>query len=275
MVDDDLLRRDARLLADMLGEVILDLEGREAFDLVEEVRTLARDRRAGRHAAEAELDARIATLDNRQAEVVARAFSVFFDLVNIAEDRQRVRVLRDRERQRDPLPLTESLASGIADLRDRGFTAAEVLQSLDRLSVELVFTAHPSEAKRRSIRAKLRRMRKSLEALDHPDLLPRERRRHKAEMRAELAVLWQSDFLRPTRPSVLDEVDRGLSVMPRIWDAVPEVYASVRRALAAAFPETAIDPPTFLTFGSWMGGDRDGNPFVTADVTAATLLPLK
>ncbi len=275
VVDDDLLRRDVRLLADMLGEVILDLEGREAFDLIEEVRTLARDRRAGRHAAEAELDARIATLDNRQAEVVARAFSVFFDLVNIAEDRQRVRVLRDRERQRDPLPLTESLASGIADLRDRGFTAAEVLQSLDRLSVELVFTAHPSEAKRRSIRTKLRRMRKSLEALDHPDLLPRERRRHKAEMRAELAVLWQSDFLRPTRPSVLDEVDRGLSVMPRIWDAVPEVYASVRRALAAAFPETAIDPPTFLTFGSWMGGDRDGNPFVTADVTAATLLRLR
>jgi phosphoenolpyruvate carboxylase len=259
----------------MLGDVILDLEGPEAFALVEEVRTLARDRRTGRHGAEAELDARIAGLDDPQASIVARAFSVFFDLVNIAEDRQRVRVLRERERDRDPLPLKESLAGGIAELRDRGLAAAEVQQALDRLAVELVFTAHPSEAKRGSIRAKLRRMRQSLETLDRPDLLPRERRRLESEMRAELAVLWQSEFLRPERPTVLDEVERGLSLMPRIWEAVPEVYASVRRAVAAAYPDEPFTVPTFLRFGSWMGGDRDGNPFVTADVTAATLLRLR
>jgi len=94
-------------------------------------------------------------------------------------------------------------------------------------------------------------------------------------MRAELAVLWQSEFLRPERPTVLDEVERGLSVMPRIWDAVPEVYAAVRRALADAFPDRRFTLPIFLSFGSWMGGDRDGNPFVTADVTEATLLRLR
>ena len=107
----------------MLGGVIRESEGQEALDLVEEIRSLARDRRAGREAAETELDTRIAALDDRQASIVARAFSVFFDLVNIAEDRQRIRVLRDRERERDPAPLKESLAGGIADFRERGLSA--------------------------------------------------------------------------------------------------------------------------------------------------------
>ena len=275
MVEDELLRRDVRLLGDMLGDVIREIEGADAVDLVEEVRGLARSRRGGDQAAEAALDARIAALDDREATLVARAFSVFFDLVNIAEDRQRVRVLRDRERERDPLPLVESLAGGIVEFRAQGLPADEVQAALDRLAVELVFTAHPSEAKRRSIRAKLRRMRKSLETLDSPDLLPRERRRQEAEMRTELAVLWQTEFLRPARPTVLDEVDRGLSLMPRIWEAVPQVYASVRHALAAAYPDRTFRIPTFLSFGSWMGGDRDGNPFVTASVTASTLERLR
>ncbi len=275
VVDDELLRRDVRFLGDMLGGVIRELEGPEAVDLVEEIRGLARVRRSGDHAAEAALDARIASLDERQATIVARAFSVYFDLVNIAEDRQRVRVLRDRERARDPHPLAESLAGGIAAFREGGMPADDLQAALDRLAIELVFTAHPSEAKRRSIRAKLRRMRKSLAALDTSDLLPRERRALEAGMRAELGVLWQSEFLRPSRPTVLDEVERGLSVMPRIWKAVPEVYASVRQSLADAYPDRTFRIPTFLTFGSWMGGDRDGNPFVTADVTAATLERLR
>jgi phosphoenolpyruvate carboxylase len=275
VVDDELLRRDVRFLGDMLGGVIKELEGPQALDSIEEIRGLARARRNGDHAAEAALDQKIAELDERQATVVARAFSVFFDLVNIAEDRQRVRVLRDRERSRDPKPLVESLAGGVTEFRANGLTADELQAALDRLAIELVFTAHPSEAKRRSIRAKLRRMRKRLAALDNTDLLPRERRGIESEMHAELVVLWQSAFLRPSRPTVLDEVDRGLSVMPRIWKAVPEVYASLRQALADAYPDHAFSVPTFLTFGSWMGGDRDGNPFVTADVTAATLERLR
>jgi len=108
VVDDELLRRDVRLLGDMLGGVIRELEETQALALVEEIRTLARDRRAGDHAAGEALDGRIAALDGRQASIVARSFSVFFDLVNIAEDRQRVRVLSERERRRDPAPLEES-----------------------------------------------------------------------------------------------------------------------------------------------------------------------
>ena len=259
----------------MLGSVIRELAGPEAFELVEQVRVLARDRRLGRHDAEPALAARIESLDERQGTVVARAFSIFFDLVNIAEDRQRVRVLRDRERSRHPEPLGESLPAGIAELRQLGAPAEHVQEILDRLSVELVFTAHPSEAKRRSIRSKLRRMRRSLQELDAPGLLPRERERHEADMRSELSLLWQTEFLRPTRPTVLDEVDRGLSIMPRIWEAVPHVHASLRRALADHYPEHRFRVPPILSFGSWMGGDRDGNPFVTADITSETLLRLR
>jgi phosphoenolpyruvate carboxylase len=275
VANDDLLRRDVRLLGDMLGSVIVGLAGHESFALVEEIRGLARDRRSGRHDAEQALAARIESLDTIQAERVARAFSIYFDLVNIAEDRQRVRVLRDRERERSPQPIGESLAAGIAELKSLGLSAAEVQQALDRLSVELVFTAHPSEAKRRSIRAKLRRMRHSLQELDRGDLLPRERSAYESDLHSELDVLWQTEFLRPTRPTVLDEVERGLSIMPRLWEAVPQVHASLRRGLAASYPGASFRVPPFLTFGSWMGGDRDGNPFVTADVTERTLLRLR
>ncbi len=275
MATDDLLRRDVRLLGDMLGSVIRELAGPESLALVEEVRTLARDRRAGHQDAERLLEARIRSLDEREARLVARSFSIFFDLVNIAEDRQRVRVLRQRERDSHPQPLGESLAAGIAELHSLGLSAADVQRVLDGLHVELVFTAHPSEAKRRSIRAKLRRMRHSLQELDRDDQLPRERARHEADMRSELSVLWQTEFLRPSRPTVRDEVERGLSIMPRLWDAVPQVHAALRRGLATHYPGTAFRVPAFLTFGSWMGGDRDGNPFVTAEVTAATLLRLR
>ena len=275
MVNDDLLRRDVRLLGDTLGEVITELAGTDSFSLVEEVRALARDRRSGQHDAERKLAARIESLDTPQASCVARAFSIFFDLANIAEDRQRVRVLRERERSGDAKPIGESLAAGIAELRSLGLSAAEVQRALDRVSIELVFTAHPSEAKRRSIRAKLRRMRHDLEQLDRDDLLTRERIRLQDDIRGELGILWQTEFLRPTRPTVLDEVERGLSIMPRLWDAVPRVHASLRRGLAACYPGEVFRIPAFLTFGSWMGGDRDGNPFVTADVTERTLVRLR
>ena len=269
------LRRDEQFLEALLDDVIRRLAGADALALVAEIRGLARARRAGSVESERALASRIESLDEDQAKLVARAFSVYFDLVNIAEDRQRVRVLRDRERSRHPEPIGESLAAGIAELQGLGLSAEEVAAAVERLRIDLVFTAHPSEAKRRSIRAKLRRMRHALQELDRDDLLPRERARHEADLRSELTVIWETDFLRPARPTVLDEVERGLSIMPRIWEAVPQVHAALRQSLAERYPDAAFDPPAFLRFGSWMGGDRDGNPFVTADVTARTLLRLR
>ncbi|MFM8578677.1 MAG: phosphoenolpyruvate carboxylase [Planctomycetaceae bacterium] len=272
---DDLLRRDVRLRAGALDAVILEQEGSDAATLVADIRRLARERRAGSQEAEPRLAERIESLAMPEARVVARALSIFFDLVNIAEDRQRVRVLRERERLQAPKPLGESLAAGLAGLAADGLSAIDVQRALDRLSIELVFTAHPSEAKRRSIRGKLRRMRRSLEVLDREDLLPRERAGLESDLRSELFILWQTEVLKPSRPTVLDEVERGLSLMPRLWEAVPRVHESLRRGLAAAFTGYRFRVPAFLTFGSWMGGDRDGNPCVTADVTERTLLRLR
>ncbi|MGC4004640.1 MAG: phosphoenolpyruvate carboxylase [Pirellulales bacterium] len=167
------------------------------------------------------------------------------------------------------------MAAGIAKLRDEGFTAAEVQTAIDAVKIELVFTAHPSEAKRRSIRAKLRRMRRALQDLDRTDLLPRERERLEQGIRSELTVLWQTDFLRDAKPTVLDEVARGLSITPRLVEVVPQVYDALRKALKICYPHHTFEIPLFLRFGSWMGGDRDGNPFVTAAVTRQTLLWLR
>ena len=275
MVNDDLLRRDIRLLEGVLESVIVELAGQETFDRLAVIRRLARERRGGEHAAEQPLAERIEALDTTTAADVVQAMTIYFDLVNIAEDRQRVRVLRDRERTSFPDPLGESLAAGLAELKGLGLGAAEVQQALDRLAIELVFTAHPSEAKRRSIRARLRRMRACLKRLDTAEILPREKAARESELRSELAILWQSDFLRPNRPTVLDEVDRGLSIMPRLWTAVTAVYAALRSGLAEAFPDADFTIPPFLSFGSWMGGDRDGNPFVTAEITAQTLVRLR
>jgi phosphoenolpyruvate carboxylase len=274
-VSEDLLRRDVRMLGDMLGEVIIELAGSAAFSLVEEVRQLSRRRRSGDHTAEPELEEKIRQLGISDARVVARAFGVFFDLANLAEDRHRIRVLRDREQEKSPTPISESIGAGIAQLRDAGFTAEQVQTALDSLAVELVFTAHPSEAKRRSIRSLLRRMRQVLQELDRTDLLPRERERLETRIRTELTVLWQTDFLRPSKPTVLQEVQRGLSITPRLWEVVPQVYESMRRALAVQFPNVPFRVPVFLRFGSWMGGDRDGNPNVTTQVTRETLLLLR
>ena len=131
---------------------IVEEAGAEASALVAEIRRLSRDRRDGAHGAERALAARIESLTTSQARIVARALSIFFDLANIAEDRQRVRVLRERERLRHPQPLGESLTAAIQSLAAEGRSADDVQRVIDSLTIELVFTAHPSEAKRRSIR---------------------------------------------------------------------------------------------------------------------------
>ncbi len=274
-VNNELLRRDVRMLGDMLGEVIRELVGTDAFNCVEEIRKLARERRSGIPEAEHALSALIAGLDEPAARAVTRAFSIFFDLANLAEDRHRVRILRAREQERDPRPPSESIGDAIIKLQEAGFSAAETQSALNRLSVELVFTAHPSEAKRRSLRVKIRRMRQALQELDQADLLPRERRGLENLLRTELTVLWQSEFLRPFKPTVLQEVKRGLTIAPRLWEVVPGVYGDMRRALEACYPGTKFQIPVFLQFGSWIGGDRDGHPHVTSDVTAQTLLWLR
>lgn len=275
MVDSDSLRRDMHLLETLLAEIVTEDAGADAVQLVSEIRQLARDRRKNIPGAEGTLSQKITSLSEDQARLVARSQSVFFDLANLAEDRQRIRILRKREQEKSPKPISESIGASIIELKAAGLTAPQIQEALEKLDVELVFTAHPSEAKRRSIRSKLRRMRQCLQDLDRDDLLPREKSAVMAKLRSSLTALWQTEFLRPMRPSVLEEVERGLSIMPRLWIVVPAIYQSLRQALAREFPNEKFHLPRFLRFGSWMGGDRDGHPYVTWDITERTLIWLR
>jgi phosphoenolpyruvate carboxylase len=275
------------LLGELLGEVISEQESPALFVTEERIRALAKARRAGaarealgigaalqlpsQRAAE-QLAAEVQALDTDMARGVASAFALYFDLVNLAEETNRVRSLRQRERERHPAPIGESVADAIAHLKSRGVTADPLAVLLRDLHIELVLTAHPTEAKRRTILSKVERITRSVHALmNDSDLLPRERAAHLAILRAEITALWLTDRARTARPAVTDEVRTILYFVESVfWEALPRLSADLEAALAEHYPGLSA-PPGWLTLASWVGGDRDGNPNVTAPVTAETL----
>ena len=269
------LGAEIRFLGRVLGDVIKEQAGTALFELEEEIRLGARARREGTPGAEQALDARIKSMTDTEARAVVRAFTLFFDLMNLAEDRERVRVLRERERARSPEPRSESMEEAVLLMQKAGLDAKKSQALLDLLSIGLVFTAHPTEAKRRSVRTKVRLLRQSLVQLDDADLLPRERERIVTRIRSLLTGLWQTDLIRPRRPSVLEEVEVGLYFAATLWEVAPEIYAELDRALGKIYPGFPFHIPPFLGFGSWIGGDRDGNPFVSARVTELTFMRMR
>lgn len=269
--DDAELRREVGQLGRLFGEVLREFAGEEAFQLVEEVRTLVRKFRENDSQAGNELRVLLASRDEAELNALIRAFTTFLELANLAEDRQRIRVLRERERAAHPAPRSESIGDAVRKLRESGIEGSEMQKLISRLHVELVITAHPTEAKRRSLRQKTNRLAELLAQLESQNLLPRERESLWTAIRLEVAKLWQTDFIRATRPTVLDEAARGLAILPILWQTVPSIYQELREALHVYYPETEFTELHPLSYGSWMGGDRDGNPFVTADITAQTL----
>ncbi|HTN76223.1 MAG TPA: phosphoenolpyruvate carboxylase, partial [Pirellulaceae bacterium] len=153
--------------------------------------------------------------------------------------------------------------------------AAGMQRLIEQLMIDLVFTAHPTEAKRRVSRRLLNELREQLQLLDNPSLPERERDWVDEKIMAVITMLWQTDLLRPKRPQVMDEVERGLFVAEELWNVVPRIYRDLREALTANYPEHTFQISRFLRFGSWIGGDRDGNPFVTAEITQQTLILLR
>ncbi|MBI4316726.1 MAG: phosphoenolpyruvate carboxylase [Chloroflexi bacterium] len=267
------------LLADLLGEVIGQQESPALFEIEERIRALAKARRAADgpaadlppEQAASHLAAAVAALAPDHARVVAAAFTLYFDLVNLAEDHSRVLALRQHERDRHPAPVGESVAEAVARLRSIGVTDSQMAALLRELRIELVLTAHPTEAKRRTTLSQLERLSAALRALDSADLLPRERDERAATLRAEVTALWLTDRARTQRPTVTDEVRTGLYFIGNIfWHALPRIYADLDSALARHYPGLRA-PQRWLTLASWIGGDRDGNPNVTAEVTAETL----
>ncbi len=268
------LRAEIRMLGELLGDVLREQAGDEAFETVELVRALAKKRRSGQADAEQQLIAHISTLNETQLASLVQALSMFFDLANLAEDRHRVRVIRAR-RHRSRSTGLESIESAIALFKKVGMTAGNVQGLLDRLSMEFVFTAHPTEAKRRSIREKVRDMRNHLRELDDPLVSKRERERLLHRLRGDLTAMWQTNFVRFRRPSVLEELDRSLFFAGNLWDVTPRLYRDLRTALAEQYPKTTFSIAPLLRFGTWIGGDRDGNPNVTAEITRKALLTLR
>jgi len=262
------LGAEIRSLGAVLGRVITRLEGREAYETVEALRRSAKARRAGDPGAEKLLAAAVAGLAPAEAFNQAMAFTLYFELVNLAEENFRVQLLRARRRAwlgGDGMPpQRESIEAGIAELKARGVGAPALQALLDRIGIELVFTAHPTEAKRRTLLEKLRRLGQLLReetALTDPERVER-----------EIASLWLTDRSRAMRPEVTDEARTGLWFFDTaLFETLPRLQADLTRALAKHYPGVRA-PAGWLTFGSWIGGDRDGNPNVTAPLTAEVLL---
>ena len=270
----DLLSEQIHLLGDLLGHTIVEQEGRGLFDLVEEVRGLAKAHRAGDGPAGARLLERIEALPLSEARGVVKAFASYFQLVNLAEEQERIRVVRRRAREAraEGRPMDETIPAALLALREQGVSAEEVQALVDGLLILPVLTAHPTEAKRRTVLTKLARIADALDVLDFRSLTPEETESTLEQLREEVVSLWETDQTRSHRPSVLDEVRNGLYFFEStLFDLAPVIERRLRDGLAAVYPERPFRVPHFLRFGSWIGGDRDGNPFVTAAVTEETL----
>ena len=277
------MRRDVRLLSSLLGGVLSDAGGQELLDDVERLRHAVIESRRAEHAAGGapgpapggspdDIAALVASWPLDRAEQVASAFTVYFHLANLAEEHQRIRALRERDVPGHPLP--ESLDATVRQIRreEGGDRLAELLAGL---RVHPVFTAHPTEARRRAVVASLRRISVLMDALDDPRLAATDRTETLRELREQIDVLWRTSQLRVNAMDPIDEVRSVMTAFDEtLFRVVPALYRSMDHAVAGADSgsvPTAVPP--FLRFGSWVGADRDGNPFVTARVTreAATI----
>ncbi|HEY3586580.1 MAG TPA: phosphoenolpyruvate carboxylase, partial [Myxococcaceae bacterium] len=258
------LRKEVRLLGDTLGQVLVEFGGEDLLSAVEQLRQTVI---AARESDDEELAAArlVASFTVERSEQVARAFTCYFQLVNHAEERHRARALRERER--DATPLAESLAETIDEIRSRH--GDDLLHELlSDLVVQPVLTAHPTESRRRAVVGAVTRVGAQLEVLEDPRASDREQREARRRMLEEIDILWRTAQLRSTQLRPLDEVRSVMTVFDEsLFETVTEIYRDLEHALARGTGATTESVRPFLRFGTWVGGDRDGNPSVTSDVT--------
>jgi phosphoenolpyruvate carboxylase len=261
------LRDDVRLLGELLGQVLRDHEGTGMFERVEQVREAAKRARTG-EGEPREFDRLLREMPLDSARTVARAFAHFLTLANIAEQHHRIRRRRDHARDPDGAPQRGSCAETFVRLRETGVAPDALAAAVASMRVELVFTAHPTEIVRRTLLQKHNRIAGVLAFRDRPDLTPEERDESRADLLREITAAWHTDEIRRERVTPLDEVRAGLVIFEQsLWDAVPNYLRAVDRALVAAAAKPLDWHATPITFGSWIGGDRDGNPSITPEVT--------
>jgi len=264
------LRDDVNLLGRLVGEMLVEQGGETLFERVEAVRAAAIRRRE--HGDEAGLERELAGLEPARASELVRAFSAYFQVVNLAERVHRIRRRRDYERE-SAEPQPEGLEDSLRKLHTLGCSRARIRQLLDGLSIEPVFTAHPTEATRRTLLEKQQRLARALiERLD-PGLTPREDRARIERMRNEITSAWQTEEYPEARMTVANEREHVLFYLTDVlYRVLPVFYERLEEALA----DSGIDVehaalPVVVRFGSWVGGDMDGNPNVTAETMRETL----
>ena len=268
------LRDDVRLLGELLGETLRRDEGITHFERVERVRALAKLTRTGTGDEDFEnLADEMRSMPVDAALPVARSFAHFLNLANIAEQHHRVRRRRAIEREPGGRPQQASIEEALPRLTQSGVSGDTLYDAVCRLRIELVITAHPTEIMRRTLQHKYNRVADALAVRDRPDLTPLERESLLHAMRREIAGAWHTEEVRRERPSPLDEVRSGMAVFEEtIWNAVPEFCRSLDRTLRMVTGRGLPLDVAPIRFGSWIGGDRDGNPSVTPDVTRRAAL---
>ena len=280
------LRRDVRSLGRLLGEVLKEQAGERLFNQVEELRLLtiqyrdaAGDDEVGHSSEHANqlmqaVAQAAANLDLVEAYRLTKAFAIYFELTNLAETNHRKRRRRAIQLSPDTQPQPGSIRAILRRTREAGFTRKTALEALRHVEVIPVFTAHPTEAARRTVLFKRRRIADELERLDQLPLTTLEAEQRESSIIAEITALWQTDEVRRRPPTVRDEIKMGLDYYS---DSLIETLPRLYEEFADAFRETyeyeveADELPIFLRFGSWIGGDRDGNPFVTPGCTRDAL----
>ena len=268
------LRDDVRLLGELLGETLRRDEGMPHYERVERVRALAKRTRSSSSGDDFEaLAEELRAMPVAAALPVARSFAHFLNLANIAEQHHRVRRRRELERELGGRPQLASIEEALPRLLGTGVSPDALFEAICGLRVELVITAHPTEIMRRTLQHKYNRVAAALAGRDRPDLTPTEREALLESMRREIAGAWHTEEVRRERPSPLDEVRSGMAVFEEtIWNAVPELCRSLDRTLRRIVKRPLPLDAAPIRFGSWIGGDRDGNPSVTPEVTRRAAL---
>ncbi|MGG5218906.1 phosphoenolpyruvate carboxylase [Rahnella variigena] len=261
------MRSNVSTLGKLLGDTIKDTLGEHILDRVEKIRKLSKSSRAGNDADRQELLSTLQNLSNDELLPVARAFSQFLNLANVAE--QYHSISPHGEAASNP----EALAQLFDRLKSKNLSEQQLRDAVDQLSIELVLTAHPTEIARRTLIHKLVEVNNCLKQLDHNDLADYERKQIMRRLRQLIAQSWHTDEIRKNRPSPVDEAKWGFAVVENsLWEGVPaflrELNEQLETSLDYKMPVEAVP----VRFTSWMGGDRDGNPNVTADITRHVLL---
>jgi phosphoenolpyruvate carboxylase len=275
------LRRDVRSLGILLGRVLTEQAGQELFEVVEDLRRKFIEHRDHKVVDSAAADPLlqqakeiVASLDATAAYRVSKAFSAYFELTNLAETNHRKRRRRARGLYASQLPLAGTFHGTLCRLKDAGITGEQALAALGNVLVEPVFTAHPTEIARRTILLKRGRLARQLELLDELPLPAALAQECEDVLLAEISVLWQTDEIRMRRPTVADEIRFGLRYFPlSLFEALPKIYAEISDSFRRVYG-IEIEPadlPICIRFGSWIGGDRDGNPFVSPACTSEAL----